>query len=220
MKPFLPILLSAALLAACGGTPPPPDWKLNAVGLLDHAQMRWLEGDSRSSELALTKARNEIAKSGRIDLLARAELSACAARIASLDFAACAAFEKLAPDAGFGDKAYAHFLAADWEGLDAKALPPHYADLVTARDAAGANRAVAEIKEPLPRLIGAALLFRTGRATPETLGVAIDTASERGWRRPLLAWLEVQHKRAQTAGDSEAARLLRKRIDFVLGTPQ
>lgn len=219
MKPFLPLLLSATLLAACGGTPP-PDWKLNAVSLLENAQQRWLEGDSKSADLALTRARNEIAKSGRIDLLARAELAACAARIASLDFAPCAAFEKQAPDAGAGDKAYAQFLAANWDGLDAKALPPHYADLVAARDAAGANRAVAEIKSPLPRLIGAALLFHAGRATPETLGIAVDTASERGWRRPLLAWLEVQHKRAQTSGDNEAARILRKRIDFVLGNPQ
>jgi hypothetical protein len=219
MKPFLPLLLSAALLAACGGTPP-PDWKLNAVGLLENAQQRWLEGDSKSADLALTRTRNEIAKSGRIDLLARAELAACAARIASLDFAPCAAFEKLAPNAGTGDKAYAQFLAANWDGLDAKALPPHYADLVAARDAASANRSVAEIKSPLPRLIGAALLFHAGRANPETLGIAVDTASERGWRRPLLAWLEIQHKRAQISGDSEAARLLRKRIDFVLGNPQ
>ena len=99
MKPAFPILLIAAtLLSACGGTPPPPDWKLNAVSLIEHAQQRWLEGDTKAAELAETKARREIAKSGRIDLLARAELSACATRIANLDFAACAAFDKLAAE--------------------------------------------------------------------------------------------------------------------------
>lgn len=219
MKPAFPILLiAAALLSACGGTPPPPDWKLNAVTLIEHAQQRWLEGDTKAAELAETKARREIAKSGRIDLLARAELSACATRIASLDFATCAAFDKLAADAGVSDKVYARFLAADWTGLDAKALPAHYGDLISAKDDAAANRAVAEIKQPLPRLIAAALLFRAGRAAPTTLSAAVETASERGWRRPLLAWLEVERKRAQAGGDGEAATLLQKRIDFILGT--
>ena len=219
MKPAFPILLiAAALLSACGGTPPPPDWKLNAVSLIEHAQQRWLEGDTKAAELAETKARREIAKSGRIDLLARAELSACATRIASLDFASCTAFDKLAADAGVSDKAYARFLAADWTGLDAKALPTHYGDLISAKDDAAANRAVAEIKQPLPRLIAAALLFRAGRAAPTTLSAAVETASERGWRRPLLAWLEVERKRAQAGGDGEAATQLQKRIDFILGS--
>lgn len=216
MKSALSVCLLAAFLSACGGTPPPADWKMNAVSLLEHAQQRWLEGDSKSAELALSQARNEIAKSARIDLLARAELAACAAHIASLDFSVCAAFDTLAPDASTRDKAYARFLVADWAGLDAQSLPAHYASLIGAKDDAGANRAAAEIKDPLPRLIAAALLFRSGRADPATLGAAVDTASERGWQRPLLAWLEVQHKRAQANGDIDAAALLQRRINMAL----
>jgi hypothetical protein len=44
----------------------------------------------------------------------------------------------------------------------------------------------------------------------------VDTASARGWRRPLLAWLKVQQQRAQAAGDAEAAASLQRRIDLVL----
>lgn len=216
MKSALSICLLAALLSACGGAPPPADWKMNAVSLLEHTQQRWLEGDGKAADLALVQARKEIAKSGRIDLLARAELAACAARIASLDFSACAAFDKLAPDAAPRDRAYARLLAADWAGLDAQSLPAHYASLIGAKDDAGANRAATEIKEPLPRLIAAALLFRGGRADPATLDAAVDTASERGWRRPLLAWLEVQHKRAQASGDMGAAARLQRRIELTL----
>lgn len=218
MKRALFTLFVALLLSACGGTPPPADWKMNAVSLLEHAQQRWLEGDSKSADLARTKTRNEIAKSGRIDLLARAELATCAAHIASLDFTACTAFDKLEPDASASDKAYAHFLRGNWTGLETKALPAHYADLIGAKDDANANRAATEIKDPLPRLIAAALLFRSGRANPVTLNAAVDTASERGWRRPLLAWLEVQLKRAQAAGDMGTAAQLQRRIDLTLGT--
>lgn len=208
---------SLLLLAACGSTPPPADWKMNAVSLLEHAQQRWLEGDSKASEPALAKARSEIAKSGRLDLLARAELTACATRIASLDFSPCAGFDKVAADASSADLAYARFLKGDWNGLDAAALPPHYADLLNAKDVASVNRATAGVAEPLPRLIAAALLLRVDRATPETLALALDTASERGWIRPLLAWLQVTRQRALAAGDTAAAALLHRRIDFVLG---
>jgi hypothetical protein len=76
---------------------------------------------------------------------------------------------------------------------------------------------VAEIKEPLPRLIAAALLFKTARADPATLSLAVETASERGWRRPLVAWLEVSLKRARSAGDSASAERIQRRIDLVMG---
>jgi hypothetical protein len=45
----------------------------------------------------------------------------------------------------------------------------------------------------------------------------VDTASEQGWRRPLLAWLGVQEKRASDAGDSETAARIRRRIDLISG---
>lgn len=217
MKTALPALIAIFLLAACGGTPPPADWKMNAVSSLEHAQQRWLEGDSKAAEPALVKVRNEIAKSGRLDLLARAELAACATRIASLDFSPCIGYDMVANDAGSAEQAYARFLNGDWIGLDAATLPAHYADLLSAKDAASASRAVTVIKEPLPRLIAAALLLRVERATPETLALALETASEHGWRRPLLAWLQVTRQRAVASGDTAAAALLQRRIDFVLG---
>ncbi len=215
MKHAAAVLL--LLLAACSGTPPPPDWKLDAVNLIEQFQERWLEGDGKTAALALDKVRADISGSGRLDLLARAELAACATHAAALDFSSCPGYDRLADAAAANEVAYARLLAGDWSGLDPKRLPEHYASLVTAQDDAAANHAAQEIKEPLPRLIAAALLFRAGRAAPATLAAAVDTASERAWRRPLLAWLSVELKRAQTAGDSAAAALLRRRIDLVGG---
>lgn len=213
------IAFALALLAGCSSSPPPPDWKMNAVSLIEHFQTRWLEGESKTAELALEKSRGEIARSGRLDLLARAELAACATRIAALDFSACTGYQPLAADAAPTDVAYAQFLTGNWSGLDGKALPAHYAPLVNAKEDAAANRAAAEIKEPLPRLIAAALLFRANRAEPATLAAAVDTASERGWRRPLLAWLDIQLKRARAAGDQAAADHLQRRIDLISRAP-
>jgi hypothetical protein len=210
-------LASALLLAACSSAPPPADWKLNAVNSIETYQSRWLEGDSKTADLALDKARGEIAKTGRLDLLARAELAACATHVAALDFAPCTGYQRLSAESGAEDAAYARFLIGDWNGLTG--LAPRYAAVVSAKDDADANRAVGEIKEPLSRLIAAAVLFETGRADPGSLALAVDTASAQGWRRPLLAWLTLQLKRAEAAGDQAAATHLQRRIDLAGGLP-
>ena len=208
-------VIAAVLLAGCAGKPPPPDWKMNAVSLLEHYQARWLEGDAKAADLALEKSRKEISRTGRLDLLARLELAACGTRMAVLDFSTCTAYTPLAREAAPADQAYARLLSGQWDGLDAKAVPGHYAALVGAKNDAAANKAVAEITDPLPRLIAAGLLLRQGRAMPQTQALASDTASERGWRRPLLTWLEVQRKGAESAGDQASAAQLRRRIDFI-----
>ena len=35
----------------------------------------------------------------------------------------------------------------------------------------------------------ASVLFQGGRANPAAIALAVETASDQGWRRPLLAWL-------------------------------
>jgi hypothetical protein len=211
-------LALAFLLAACGsGGPPPADWKMNAVSLMDHAQARWLEGDAKAAELAQKKVREEIARSGRIDLLARAELAACATKLAALDFSQCSAFTSLERDSTKADQAYAKFMNGDWSKLDATLLPTHYRSLVAAKEDGAALSAAQAIPEPLPRLIGLAVLFKQARIQPLGLADAIETASERGWRRPLLAWLEVARQRALAAGDQDAAAHFSRRIALVSG---
>jgi hypothetical protein len=75
-----------------------------------------------------------------------------------------------------------------------------------------AGAAVVAIKDPLSRLVAAGAVFRANRATPQAIAAAVDTASEQGWRRPLLAWLNVQALRAEKAGDAAEASRLRRRI--------
>ncbi|MGP1679563.1 MAG: hypothetical protein ACTS6J_20720 [Burkholderiales bacterium] len=158
-------------------------------------------------------ARAEIARTGRLDLLARAELVRCAARVASLDFGDCTGFEALAADAGAAERAYADFLAGRWQGLDASLLPAQHRALLAGAADAGA---LARIADPMSRLVAAGVLFRMGSLSPAGIAAAAETASANGWRRPLLAWLGVQAKRAQAAGDQAEAARIHRRIELVL----
>ena len=208
----------ALLLAACGNNPPTPDWKLNAQGALERAAGAHLEGRSAIAEREFGTARREIARTGRLDLLARAELMRCAAHVAGLSFEPCAAFEALRADAPAAELAYAAYLGGRVTPAEQALLPAHHRAVLApgASDAASAA-ALQAMPDALSRQIGAAVLLLAGRASPEVIAQAIDNASAQGWRRPLLAWLRLQAQRAQTAGDTLAAEAVRRRIALVEG---
>ncbi len=218
---LLRALAAAALglaAAACASPPPPPDWQMNARQAIDSAVIAYLEGNARMEAAETTRARSEIARTGRVDLAARAELMRCAARVASLVFEPCEQFEKLRADAAPAERAYADFLAGRVSPQDIALLPEPQRALADARvGAEAAEAALAGIDDPLSRLIAAGVLFKGSRASPQALQIAVDTASAQGWRRPLLAWLKVQLMRAEQAGATAEAGRLRRRIELTQG---
>ena len=207
---------AAILLAACASTPPPPDWQMNAKDSLDRSVAAYLQGNSRVEAVEFARARAELARTARADLLARAELTRCAARVASLVFEPCADFAALAQDASAAERAYADYLTGKIDAKDAALLPEQHRAVATATAPAAA---VAGIADPLARLIAAGVLMQSARAEPSVMALAVATASAQGWSRPLLAWLNVQALQADAAGDADEAARLRRRIGLVLGTP-
>ena len=199
--------LSAALLGACAGAPPPPDWQSNAHLALKNFETAYLRGDTGLADSEFARARTELASTGRADLVARAELARCAVQVASLAIEDCPGFTALAADADANERAYAEYISGRWEGLDVNLLPPQHRPVVASS---------ALPTDPLARLVAAGALLRAGRLEPAGIAAATEAASASGWRRPLLAWLGVQEKRAADAGDREAAARIRRRIDLVL----
>ncbi len=188
---LVPLLFTGSfLLGGCGGGPQPHDWQLNSAQAMAQFQRYYLAGDQRAeAEFAL--ARRELAATGREDLVARAELVRCALRVASLDFDDCPAFLALKEGARPEERAYADYLLGR-----------------------GSARGGGE---PLSRLVAAGVRLRQGAITPAEITQAADIASAEGWRRPLLAWLGVQEKRAREAGDADAAARIRRRMDLISG---
>ena len=208
--------ITAALLAACASHPPPPDWQGNAKAASERSVAAYLVGDARVDAAEHARARGEVARTGRADLLARVELTRCAAQVASLVFGPCAGFEPLRADAAAGERAYADYLQARVEPADIALLPEAQRAVAAGGPNDAANvAALGTIADPLARLVAAGVLFEAGRADPQVIALAIDTASAQGWRRPLLAWLGVQLKRAEQAGASAEAQRLQRRIDLV-----
>jgi len=212
---ILPMAL-ALMLAACASHPPPPDWQLNAKAASERSVAAYLSGNARVDAQELERARSEIARTGKAYLLARIELTRCAAQAASLVFGPCAGFEALRADADAAQRAYADYLAARIAAPDIALLPEPQRAVATGGQGDAPNvAALRVIDDPLSRLVAAGVLFEAGRADPQVITIAIDTASAQGWRRPLLAWLGVELRRAEQAGAVEDADRLRRRIALV-----
>jgi len=207
------------LLAACSSAPPAPEWQSSAKAALDRAVAAYLSGDTRVANAEFDLARRALASTGRVDLVAMAELTRCAARVASLDVGPCEGFEKLRPDAAPTERAYADFLASRVQAGDVALLPEHHRPLAAGGlGGDAATSALRAIDDPLARLVAAGVLFQDGRASPSAIALAVDTASAQGWRWPLLAWLGVQLALAEKAGDNAGAEHLRRRIALVQDT--
>lgn len=199
----------AALLAACAAGPAAPDWRVNAVGHLQRYEQAWLAGRSRAAQREFDSARAETTRTGRADLVARVELTRCALQVASLDFGPCDGFAPLAADAGPGERAYARYLRGQASPQDVANLPSQHQAIA----AGGAD--LAAIGDPLARLVAGGVLLQQTRIAPAQVADMVETASGQGWRRPLLAWLGVQLKLAEQAGDIATAAHLRRRMDLV-----
>ena len=210
---FAPAVVGLLLLSACSSSPKLADWQLEAKGSIDRSVTAFMEGNPRVEAAELARARSQLSRTGRADLLANAELLHCAARVASLVFQPCAGFESLRQDALAPQRAYANYLQGLAQPQDIALLPAQQRAA-----AAGDVAAVIAIAEPLSQLVAAGVLLKTGKASPEVIVQVINTASAQGWRRPLLAWLDVQVQRAEQSGNSEEAARLRRRILLTQGS--
>ena len=218
-------LALCALLAGCSSQPPVPDWQINAYSAAQRAVQSYLSGESRTARREFDQARNEIARTGSPALAARLERLRCAAQVGSTVVAPCALFDALRQDAAAPELAYDRYLQGQVQPADVALLPLAQQGVAAAllagggagTSAAAAEAALNKVDDPLSQLVAAGVLLRTGRLDPAGIALAVDTASAQGWRRPLLAWLEVQARQAEAAGDRDTAAQARRRAELVGG---
>lgn len=210
--------VGVAVLAACSSAPPPPDWEVDARAALDAYARDALRSRSALAERDLARALDAVSSTGRPELVARVQLTRCAVERAALAFDACPDPVMTGRDGGAEERAYAQFLSGHWSGLAPRDLPEPYRDVVAAKNEAAMVAAVRVIDDRVSRLVACGALMGATRLPPDGLDIAIDAASESGFRRALLAWLGAQERAATLAGDTAAVSRIRARIAVAGGT--
>ncbi|QJW83540.1 hypothetical protein HK414_03420 [Ramlibacter terrae] len=206
MKRIVLLFAAAALLAACGNKPRQPDWLVNADGAQERYQRAYLSGRDRVATAEFARLRSETASTGDPGVVARAELTRCAMRVASLDFQPCTGFEPLRRDAGAAERAYADFWPARCRRSRRSNCPGN--------TAAGRRRSTEEDRGPglaADRRGGAAAhraRRSAGAAGRDGHGVGTRLAA-RG-----AGWLGAQAMRADQAGATDEAQRLRRRMEL------
>lgn len=201
-------------LAGCSSGPRAPDWQLEARGSAERFTADYLSA-SRSADAQWQRTRQALASTAQPERVARAELLRCALQVASLDWQPrCEGFEALRDAAVPPELAYADYLRGRWNEASRSALSP-----AQRRVTEQGLRALPGLEDPLSRLLGAAVLLRSGQVPPieqeALVALAVDTASEQGWRRPLLAWLGLQRDRLLAQGRSAEAERVRQRLQLL-----
>ena len=215
MMRFFQSVCVVMALTACASGPKPADWQLESKGAMERAVAAYLEGNSRVETAELARARLELSSTGRIDLMARAELLSCASRVASLVFEPCVGFEKLRQDAPPAERAYADYLLGKLQPQDINLLPKNQ-QLSAQAAIARVQPAIESIADPLARLVASGTALQAGNASPALVQAAVDAASSQGWRRPLLAWMGVQLKLFEASGSQAEAERIKRRIALTL----
>ena len=215
MKTLFSIILLAGLTACGSGGPPAPDWKSDSAELIELYKKHALTGEKTLAERYFQRAIRATGGAGRVSETARLWLVRCATRRASLLEDDCQEYAELAriqttPE----DQVYYQFITLKWDMLDAAKLPPHYAALVRT-DPTRINAQIAAIEDPLSRLLAASLTTFRKQADVATLSLAADTASNQGWRQPLLVYLKLLEKQATERGSLAEQQAYAVRIRLI-----
>ncbi len=208
------------LSAGCASAPPTPEWQIDASDSLRRVQAYTLQGKQTSAGQSMADAearrlREFVSAAADPALRARTELAICAAQAATLALEgnACPAMQAWASSADAANIAYARYLQGQASGAEIELLPEPHRAAARAIAAGSLPLAVAQgMADPLARLIAISAAFQAKAAGPDVIGIAASTASQQGFRRASVAWLGVQRRLAQAAGDAQALATLDLRI--------
>jgi hypothetical protein len=217
MRKILCLFFCLLTLVGCG--PKPIPWIAAGYQQMENFKTDFLTGRSPIvTDMHFKKAVEEIKKSGDLGRLGKVWLTRMALQVAVLEEIEEGDYPKVeAAQSVPANRNFYLFLKGDRAADDAL-LPSQYRPflkVLRGGNAPEAGLAVAKIDDPLSRLIAAGLTVRRHPENETLLRAAVETASQNGWKRALLAWLKRLGAFYEASGETSKAAAVRRRINLI-----
>lgn len=217
MRKFL-VLVLCLFLGACSSSPI-PRWQETSARQLENYKINFLTGKEDATEPHFVQARKAISSNNNLHLLATAYLTKYALHTAVLedfDGTEFLKIDKLQPDAAH--RTYYNFLKGNFGQVETDRLPPAYRKimpLIVDRNATAAAREIADITDPLSRLIACGIWVKYRPYDENILQLGVNTAAGQGWSRPLWAHLTRLEKYYLDRQETTKAQNIKERLELL-----
>jgi hypothetical protein len=214
------ILVFTLLMFICAcSSQPIPQWKDTASRQLENYKVNFLADKEDPTEPHFVQAKKAISSNNDLNLLATVYLNKYALHTAALedfDDSEFIRIDKLQPHAA--NRAYYNLLKGIFGPIEPDKLPANYhklLPLIATKNLSAATREIAAITDPLTRLIACGVWVRYLPYDENILHLAIDTAAQQGWRRPLWAYLSRLQQYYSDRQETGKAANIKERLELL-----
>ena len=214
----LSVIILILLICACGSKEI-PEWKDTSSKQLESYKHYFLTNKESTSEPHFVKAKKAIARSNDLNLLGTAYLTRYALHISVLedfDDTDFLRINKIQPDVK--NYSYYNFIKGNFPAADNSLLPAHYSKLLKPaqnKDLAAAVREINNIDDPLSRLVACGVWVKYLPYDENILQIAINTAADNGWGKPLFAYLSKLQQYYLDHNETFKAESIKERLDLL-----
>lgn len=214
----LSVIVLIFIICACGSKQI-PEWKDTSSKQLESYKNYFLTNKESSSEPHFAKAKKAIARSNDLNLLGTAYLIRYALYISVLedfDDTDFLRIHKLQPDAK--NFSYYNFIKGNFQTTDYSLLPAHYSKLLKPaqqKDLVMAVREISRIEDPLARLVASGIWVKYLPYDESILQIAIKTAADNGWGKPLFAYLTKLQQYYLDHDEKAKAESIKERLELL-----
>ncbi|OGP67957.1 MAG: hypothetical protein A2W27_03535 [Deltaproteobacteria bacterium RBG_16_44_11] len=186
---------------------------------LESYKKSFLTGKEGPADTHFNRAKNAIASSNKLNLLAKAYLTKYALHTAVLEDFDATEFiriNKLQPVAA--NFAYYNFLKGNFSSVENNLLPTQYLSLIKParnKDLINGLQEISSIDDPLSRLITCGVWVKYLPYNENILQLAINTSADNGWRKPLWAYLTKLQKYYLDRGEIAKAANIKEWLELL-----
>jgi hypothetical protein len=219
MRKIICLMMFGFLLVGCGSSKPVPEWTDASFNQLENYKKSYLSGKERIAEAYFDKAVEEIKSSGDLDILARAYLTKYAVQVAVLEAFDDGEYLRIeAVEPVSQNKNFYGFLKGAFDNVDENQLPQQYEGFLRAFKSGKKEtiaREISKMDNSLSKLIAIGLLVKKNKDDEIDLQLAIDIASQNGWKKALLAYLGRLQFFYKTNKEPDKATHVEERIKLI-----